>query len=600
MPQAQAQQDMLDEAAAILSGGPADTIVAPKADMHDEAVARLRPDAVAEQLTAKPSRTNPKGYSLPVPEWNMGKSVLNGLLWGGLPGITAGLQGPGAGIAGLDIDDPRVRADYEQRRKAVEGIRADYERENPGKALVGEMGGSMATAIPAMAAGAGAIAPIGRAASAAAPWLSGVVDFLSGASRGVARLPSLATRSAAEGVASAALTSGLSDKPLEDQLKTGAVLGGALGPVAGTIADKFGGHVTGTAADTAQALLDQGVAVRAGQVPGSNKVAQGLDKIFGGGNAEQRAQFAEKLTGHAGLPEKEVSQEWVSKNDARIGKVMNDIQSLYTIPQLEPGLLHDLSTIRSNAISNMSVENAQKVSDFVRKIEDNTFSDMNGATYKNITQKGGILDNMSKDKDIANAVPQIRKALDDAWGRALPTDKKAAWDQARKEYKVTRVIDDSMGATGAAEGVYNPKKLLKAVEDRYGNVENAGELGLLARGGQFLEPPGAAPASSHGLSKLASRGLLFGAGVAAADAGSHISNHISTEMLMSALQHPETYVLPVAGIGSVLGAGKLANAALNGPRATQYLLDVSRASRQPMLRGTNPLLPFGVEAYNRQ
>jgi hypothetical protein len=609
---AQAKQDMLDEASALLSGGPADTIVSAPADMHDEAVARLRPDTIAEQLTLGPKPGNAKGYQLDVPDWNAGKAIANGMAQGLLPEIIGQLKGNAA--------DTSRRIGWPSREEALAGgispvwqnayteglqgakdARAAYERENPGKALTGEMVGSMATAIPAMAAGAGALAPLGRAASAAAPWLSSVVDFFSGASRGVARLPSLAARGVAEGAGSAALTSGLSDKPLGEQMQTGAVVGGALGPVAGKVADTFGSHVTGTAADTAQALLDQGVAVRAGQVPGSNKVAQGLDKVFGGGNAEQREQFATQLTGHAGLPEKEVSQGWVAKNDARIGKTMNDIQSVYSIPQLEPGLLHDLSTVRSNAISNMSVENAQKVSDFVRKIEDNTFSDMNGATYKNITQKGGILDNMSKDKDIASAVPQIREALDDAWGRALPADKKAAWDQARKEYKVTRVIDDSMGPSGASEGVYNPKKLLKAVEDRYGNVENAGDLGMLARGGQFLEPPGVAPASAkHSAVKTIGGLALAGAAGAAASEGSHVITHWGPQAIAALSQHPETMALPLSLAAGIYGAGKGANAAFNGPRATQYLLDVSRGSRQPMLHGINPLLPFGVEAYNKQ
>lgn len=595
------QADMFDDAWQALSGGPsaAAATPAPKADMHDEAVARLRPDAIAEQLAAKPSKANPKGYQLNVPDWNMGKSVLNGMVQGWLPDMLA--IGRTGGMLEGGGTTPDFNARYPQEVAKLRSARADYEKENSGKALTGELAGSMATAIPAMALGAGAIAPLGRAAASAAPWLSGVTDFLSGAGQGLSRIPSLAARGVAEGVGNAAVSSGLSDKPLGEQLATGGLTGMVLNPITGKLVDAFGSHVSGTAADSAQALLDQGINVRAGQIPGSNKVAQGLDKVFGGGNAAQREAFGQQLTGFAGLPEKEVSQGWVARNDQRIGKTMNDIQSVYSIPQLEPGLLHDLSAVRSNAISNMSVENAQKVSDFVRKIEDNTFSDMNGATYKNITQKGGILDNMGKDKDIAGAVPQIREALDDAWGRSLPPDKKAAWDQARKEYKVTRTIDDSMGASGAAEGVYNPKKLLKAVEDRFGNVENAGDLGLLARGGQFLEPPGASPASAkHGPMKTIGGIALAGAAGAAASEGSHVLTHWGPEAIAALSQHPETMALPLALAGGIYGAGKVANSALNGPRATQYLLDVSRGSRNPMLMGNNPLIPFGVETYNRQ
>ncbi len=158
-----------------------------------------------------------------------------------------------------------------------------------------------------------------------------------------------------------------------------------------------------------------------------------------------------------------------------------------------------------------------------------------------------------------------------------------------------------MGASGAVEGVYNPKKLLKAVEDRFGNVENAGELGLLARGGQLLEAPGAAPASAkHGPTSMLGKGALLLAGGAAASEGSKVITHWGPEAMAALSQHPETFALPLALAAGLYGGGKTANAALNSPRATQYLLDVSRGSRSPMLMGTNPLLPFGVEGYNRQ
>lgn len=582
-----------------VTSGPAD-------DPEAAIIARLRADALTTRLVA-PTKENPRGQVLPTPGWDMGKSIVHGMTQGWLPNIM-GAFGAGklSDVYSEALKNPTGEAPdftkrYEARTAEIQQARKDYERENPGKALVGELGGSLATAVPAMATGAGMLAPVGKAISGLGPWGAGLVDFLSGASQGAARIPSLATRGAVEGTAAAALSSGLSEKPLGEQMKTGAAVGAVLNPVVGKIADKLGGHVSRTTAESAQALLDAGVPVRAGQIPGSNKVAQGLDKLFGGGNAQQREAFGERLTGHAGLPEKEINQAWVAKNDQRVGKVMNDIQSVYSIPALEPGLVNDLSAVRRYAVDNLSVDNAVKVDGFIRKLEENLYNPMTGGVYKNLTQKGGLLDNMSKDKDIANVVPKLREAMDDAWGRSLPGDKKAAWDEARKHYKVTRVIDDSMGAAGAAEGVYNPKKLLKAVEDRYGNVENAGELGLLARGGQFLEPPGAAPASAkHPAIKTVGGLALAGAAGAAASEGSKVITHWGPEALAALSQHPETFALPLALAAGIYGGGKMANSALNSPRATQYLLDVSMGSRSPTLRGTNPLIPLLVEGYNRQ
>lgn len=594
------EQELRDRLRRGTSAPPVEVTPGPADDPEAALIARLRSQVLGDKLAVPATRANPRGQQLPVPDWSMGMAVGNGMLQGLLPKLAAGISARPF-IQTTPEEHAAAQADYEKRLANLTSAREDYGRENSGKALVGELGGSMATLIPAMAAGGSGLAAIGSRIVGVAPWASGLVDFLSGASSGAMKLPSLAARGAAEGAEAAAGSSGLSDKPLGEQVRTGAGIGAVLNPVVGAVASRMGSHVNATTAETAQALLDQGVPVRAGQIPGSNKVAQGLDKVFGGGNAAQREAFGEKLTGYAGLPEKEVSQGWVAKNDQRVGKVMNDIQSVYSIPAMESGLLSDLSKIRSDSLSNMSVDNAKKVSQFVTKVEDNVIDPMSGGTYKNLTQKGGLLDNIKADKDIASVAPKLREALDDAWGRALPADKKAAWDEARRHYKVTRVIDDSMGASGAAEGVYNPKKLLKAVEDRFGNVENAGDLGMLARGGQFLEAPGAAPASAkHGAAKTIGTLALGGAAAAAASEGSKVISHMGPEAIAALSQHPESYALPLLLAAGLYGGAKAGNAALNGPRATQYLLDVSRGSRNPLLMGNNPMLPMLVEGYNRQ
>lgn len=591
-------------------GPPVPVTPGPKEDYWEGLNAQLRSERLGG--SAKPTKEDPKGFVLPTPGWGMGMSVGNGMLQGFLPEI-AGLAGTGGLLEGGGIPpDTNFAARYEQNINRLKAAREDYGKENSGKALVGELGGSMATLIPAMAAGAGVLAPLGAGIARAAPWAAGLVDFLSGAGGGAMRLPSLAARGAAEGAEGAALSSGLSEKPLGEQVRTGAGIGALVNPVVGGIASKLGSHVNATTADTAQALLDQGVPVRAGQIPGSNKIAQGLDKVFGGGNAQQREAFGEKLTGYAGLPEKEISQGWVAKNDQRVGKVMNDIQSVYSLPKGGDIDTHiDLARLRLSAHDNLSNTNAAKVNSAIDQIEGNLAKGVNGNIYKNITQQNGLLHNLGKDVDIAQFVnshtglpggaKSLRETLDDAWGRALPADKKEAWDTARREYRVTRTIDDTMGASGAAEGVYNPKALLKGIEKRFGNVENAGDLGMLARGGQFLEPPGAAPASAkHGTAKMVGNMALGGAAAVAASEGSKVITHMGPEAIAALTQHPESYALPLLLAAGLYGGAKAGNAALNGPRATQYLLDVSRGSRNPLLMGNNPMLPMLVEGYNRQ
>lgn len=554
----------------------------------------------------------PPGSVEETPGWNMGMAVGNGMLQGILPNIIAehNVAGSTSWLHPWRTSPAELYAagaPYQKELEKQKAARESYGVENPGKALAGELGGSLSTAIPAMAMGAGALAPLGAGIARAAPWTSGIVDFLSGASKvRELKAASQALRGGVEGAEAAGITSGLSDEPLKEQMAKGGGIGMVLGP-AGAVVGKS--HVNKTTADSAQALLNQGIAVRAGDIPGSSAVAQGLNKIFGsGGAAGQREQFGEKLTGYAGLPEKEVSQGWVTKNDARIGQTMNDIQKNYGLPKGGDIDTHlDLANLRMAAQDNLSTSNAKKVNDAIDQIEGNLAKGVNGHVYKNLTQQNGLLHNLGKDADISQFInshsglpgnaKSLRETLDDAWGRALPTDKKEAWDAARKEYRVTRAIDDSMGATGAAQGIYNPKALLKAVEKRYGNVDNAGDLGMLARGGQFLEAPGSAPASKHGMMKTATGSMAVGAALADAASGGQV-HHSLLSMVSPFMHHPETYALPLAGVVAGLGAGAIANRVVNSPRATQYLLDVSRGSRNPMLNGVNPLLPFAVNWTN--
>ncbi len=584
------------------SASPVAVTPGPADDPELALIARLRADALGQQLAA-PTKENPRGQVLDTPGWNMGMSVAQGMTQGLLPQIAADVRTPRE-YNFLRPWESSVSGNkqYEQQLEQLRAAREAYNRENPGKALVGELGGSMATAIPTMAAGAGMLAPAGRAISALGPWGAGLVDFLSGASTGAARIPSLATRGAVEGAESAALSSGLSDKPLGEQMKTGAGVGAVVNPVVGKIADKLGSHVSRTSAESAQALLDAGVPVRAGQIPGSNKVAQGLDKIFGGGAVSQREEFATALSKHAGYPTKEINQEWVNTAKKTEGKVMEDIQSVYKIPPRDTDLILGLDSARLRALNKFSdPTDIKKINTFFNKLDTHAAKGIDGPIYKNIVEKDGLIGNFVSGDQFKKVAGDVRDIFDDAWGRHLPTDKKSMWDEARKRYRVIDTIDNSMGASGASEGVYNPKKLLAAVERKYGNVENAGELGLLARGGQFLEPPGAAPASAkHPAMKTVGGLALAGAAGAAASEGSKVITHWGPEALAALSQHPETFALPLALAAGIYGGGKMANSALNSPRATQYLLDVSMGSRSPTLRGTNPLIPLLVEGYNRQ
>lgn len=571
----------------------------PVDDPEAAIIARLRADALTTRLVT-PTKENPRGQVLETPGWNMGMSVAQGMTQGLLPQIAADVRTPRE-YNFLRPWESSVSGNkqYEQQLEQLRAAREAYNRENPGKALVGELGGSMATAIPAMAAGAGALGIGGRAITAAAPWTEGIVNFLSGASK-VPQLKaaSQAVRGAVEGVEGAALSSGLSDAPLSEQLATGGGIGMVAGPIGGVLSSKYGSNVNRTTADSAQALIDQGVKIAAGDIPGANVVQKGLQKVFGTG-AAPREQFTEALSKHAGYPTKEINQEWVNTAKKTEGKVMEDIQSVYKIPSRDTDLVLDLDSARLRALGKFSdPADIKKVNSFFDKLDTHAMKGIDGPIYKNIVEKDGLISNFVTGDQFRKVAGDVREIFDDAWGRHLPDGKKALWDEARKRYRVIDTIDNSMGATGAAEGVYNPKKLLAAVERKYGNVENAGELGLLARGGQFLEPPSGAPAGKHGIAKIGGTGVLIGGAFADVASGGQVHHNLMS-MIGPIMQHPENYALPLAGLATLLGGAKMVHGAVNSPRATQYLLDVSRGSRDPLLHGLNPYVLAPTELYNK-
>lgn len=618
--------DFFDEIVNNLRSGPQNTpttaqpVASP--DMMDQHVAIMRAEALAAALEKKKKKApmpGDIGGMLPeasigevqaVPGYSSGESLLNGLLQGYYPQIFGGLAAKPF-IQTNEKERAAASADYAKRMEEKTAAKKEFAVQNPGMALSTELGGSVASALPMMAAGQEYMAaPMGQMLRGLAPKVGGAIaDFLGGSSTGAMTVPSMAARSGVEGVANAGISSGLSERPLNEQLTTGGVIGMGAGPVLRIAGDKLSSKINSTSAESAQALIDQGIPVRAGQIPGASPVTSTLDKIFSRGkNAEQNELFSEALTGHANTSAtpatrtiaKDIDQKWVAKNDARVGKVMNDIQSVYSIPALDNDMLTGLAKVRADATANMSVDNAKKVGQLVDKIEENALNPINGKIYQNITRKEGVLDNFGKDKDIQSAVHQVRDVLDDAWGRSLPVDKKASWDAARRDYKITRVIDDSMGASGAAEGAYNPKKLLAAVEKRFGNVENAGELGELARGGQFLKAPGEGIMSGHSPYKLPLQVGMGVAGGAAVSEGVKRASHYAPEFFAQMAHDPATYVGPAIAAGGALGGGSIMNWLLNRPAATQHLLDVTMGRKSPVLRGVNPVLPFAVEGYNRQ
>lgn len=598
--------------------GPTGVQAGPPDDYEAALVAKLRSEAQTDSLTKRSSSkdlrdkkyiSDPDIARAPfgagsaaeqvpddsVPGYNRGEALLNGVTLGAYPRLFAA----GSKLFGQD---------FSEALKAKNAARDDFIKEAPLANAGAEMLGSTASTLPLLAAGQGYVAaPLAARLAGAFPRVAGTIaDLLTSAGKAGTALTN-AGSGAAQGGAGSLLTSGLSDKPVGEQVKTGMMVGAPFNVAAAPVLKYlFGQNINRATAENAQALLNQvgPEALAAGRIPGAPRVTSWLDKTFGHNNQDPHGAFWDRATDYAPNPTRELTSDWIAGDRERIGKEMNDIQSAYSIPAGAPDA--KLDAIATAAKSRMSEQNANKVQELVDKVKKNTSTPMTGAAYKDITGTNGLLDNYTTDAPaIIGAAREVRGALNDAWRQSLPDDKQQAWDWAQEQYKRNRTLADVITAKGDATGAADPRRLYRAVKSHYGDVENAMDYGELAKGGQLLGPPeGTTNAHGGPLSRFAKPFATTAAAVTAGNAASTMgiehASHRLPELMMQAISSPEHYAIPAITVGTGLAAGGFSHWLLNRPEATQNLLNVAMGLKQPTLRGMNPLLPAATALYNRE
>ena len=539
--------------------------------------------------------------------WNAGYNTLDATLLG-FPHAVAPLISPAGNIMGA----------YQKRLDALNAARNEWSKENPISAMGTEVAGGALGTIGAMALGQEYLAaPAAARLAAAVPKLAPALDFAGGTAgafnKGVGpallRTGSLATRGAGEGAAAGLLQSGLGNEPTGDQVEGGALAGAVLNPLLGRFAPKSA--ISPEIASAVQGAIKQGVPMRAGRVPGVASPVTSLDQLFNAGNEQEvRRGFDKALTTHAGVPADSINQAWVAKADALNSGTMGRVAGRYEFDGLDPKTNGDLASLDARAQGNLSPENYEKFAGLKKKI-DNALAagSVPGSVYQGWTQQGGLISNYAKDPNLRPFVTGpggLRDIIDNGWERSIasspsPTAQQdyAAWQQARKQYKNTRIIDDTLNEAGD----YNPQKLLPAVQKRYGSAMKAGELGDLAITGQFISKPEAPPAKSSSLIAKAGAHPIAATG-AGALAGSTLSPMIEHSFggFASHIAENPWESAAIAGSGALgIGAiGKSLASFVNSPLYTKHLLDIAQGTK-PWLRGVNPAIPVGSDlATHRQ
>src|SRR4029077_4437400 len=120
----------------------------------------------------------------------------------------------------------------------------------------------------------------------------------------------------------------------------------------------------------------------------------------------------------------------------------------------------------------------------------------------------------------------------------------AAWRDAKRGYRITRAIDEDVNE---ATGEYNPQKLLGRIAKRFGSATAAGDVGDIAKAGQFIYKPDVPPAQQRSiLAKHPAVAAGFGAGVGSAATGA--AEHYGVSHLLDLAHDPAA--LALYGVGT--------------------------------------------------
>jgi hypothetical protein len=181
---------------------------------------------------------------------------------------------------------------------------------------------------------------------------------------------------------------------------------------------------------------------------------------------------------------------------ARIGQQFDDLAARNTL-RADQRLAGDLQTTVQEYFSVVNAsQRAPIVEDTVREVYtalQRTGGTLAGDAYQSLRSRLDRVRRSTKDPELSQALGGLREALDGAMERSVSTADRAAWREARNQYRNMIVIEKA--ATGAgekvAEGLISPSQLRNAVvqQNRRQYARGQGDFAELARAGEAVMKP---------------------------------------------------------------------------------------------------------------
>ena len=396
-------------------------------------------DVLDEALKDVPLDERPAIKPRETPGWNMKNEAANAFTFGQGTKIRSGMD---ALYSTIDqkLNNPKFKdvpfnklleSNYSTAKMDTDAARDAYAKENPGKALVADlMGGAIPTAAALMAGQEYAATPIARGLTRSFPQAeTGIRTLFGGLGRDanpLLRAGSRVITGGTGGAVAGGLQSGLSDKPIDEQIETGAKTGAVLGPLLGAAGDKISSAVQPRVAALANRLMEAGVDLQPGQLPGVSPVLRYIHRTLGDATgAPQRTQLSRALSRTYGGDHPVIDDQQITQHADRIGQMFERFKSA-TIdkdPQLHNEILDQLAAARGDfnggsGIPDDKVAMLDRAANMILNQAGNPKT-LGGAQYLALTKRGSELDRLMRDPDVGHHASLIRDALDDALERSV-------------------------------------------------------------------------------------------------------------------------------------------------------------------------------------
>lgn len=250
-----------------------------------------------------------------------------------------------------------------------------------------------------------------------------------------------------------------------------------------------------------QTLEDEGVtALTAGQRTGSKPLqwaeSTTQDMPFAGTRAaqmmtDQGEQFTAAALRRVGVDARRAETDVIDQAFRQIGQQFDDIAARNVMMVDDPLVQQVTGAAREYRQLVPPTMRAPVIDDIIADLRPGAVID--GARYQAYRSRLDRMARGSNDPQTANALREIRNALDDGMGRWVQPADQGAWQNVRGQYRDLLVIEKAAAGAGenAATGIISPSQLRNAAktQNTRAYVRGQSDLGNLARAGEAVMKP---------------------------------------------------------------------------------------------------------------